>query len=84
MPIYLAVLAREVTKTLQGKLGSGFLRINSSDKFSGKESYCICLSKSFNGFHCWNKLCVVLIEICALLIHGLTAQLDRLRGLGCL
>ena len=36
MPIYLAVLAREVTKALQGKLGSVFLRIDSSDKFSGK------------------------------------------------
>ena len=33
MPICLAVLAREVTKTLYGKLGSGFPRINSSDKF---------------------------------------------------
>ncbi|QNI87933.1 hypothetical protein SynROS8604_01293 [Synechococcus sp. ROS8604] len=35
-------------------------------------------SESFYRLHCWNKLCAVLIEICALLVHGFTHQLDRL------
>ena len=41
-----------------------------------------CFSKGLNRFHRGNKLRAVLIEICALLIHGFTHQLDGLRGLG--